>query len=341
MSFANTISKFGAVIVLALAAQVFAPQALAATHKAWMRTASADERTEVNQAITDLAREYGLTEKTVTKVFEVIDVPQYWGAQARIDVGRKLVEMAAYARGLLKDQDAPGVDRALLAFDAGRFDQVLRRLDDMAPIDGRSRTLPDPLWGVIVQVRMLVLTFTADPDGAIAMLQQARRSRADADRKVRYFLAYLEAGTWYNTGSREAYLKSIEVYRDDVLPLAPRETAPNDWAEAQVGICSVYVALARTVEGESRYAEEAIASCEAALAVYRREDQPDRWVMAQMFLATAWEARGDDSAYIAEALTHYRLAYEVAGPAGKNNSDYLLTRIADLEARQNDQSAKR
>jgi tetratricopeptide (TPR) repeat protein len=316
--------------MLGLALQFAALPASARSHEAWWQAASAEERAEVTRVITDLAHDTGLTEAAVAAVFAKVDVPLYQGVGARIGVGTQWTEAAAYARKLLHEQEVPGVDAALAAFDAGQFGQLLVLLDDLAPVDGRPRRLPDPQWGVIVQVRMLVLTFTGNVDGAIAMLQQARRSRTDADRPVRYFLASLESGTWYNKGGRDGNLRAAEMLRDEVLPLAPRDTAPDDWAATQMSVCSTYGALAR-IEAGTDHAERAIAACEAALEVFRREDQPDRWAQTQLLLALALEASQEDGA-AARAIDHYRLAYEVFGP-DTGNSAYIRNRIEALEAR--------
>ncbi|EGF90248.1 hypothetical protein ABI_32640 [Asticcacaulis biprosthecium C19] len=335
-------------------AMVLAGPAVAKGQPNWLREATPAQRGQAEMSIRDIAFRNGLGDDAIIALVTMVDAPAGTSPQDRIAGASGLIDHARHIRNMLHSQISgfsykqdkavvAGLGKVLKAFNQGRFDKAVAYLDDLVPVDGRPTIVPDPEWRFLIQIRMSIATLIGDYDTAISGLQAARRVRADADRPLRYYLASLEAGTWYNKGrtDRTALLKSIQLYTDEVLPLAPRDTAPQDWAATQMALCIGGRVLGKSEDGTESL-DHAIVACDRALEVVKREGQLFVWGELQANLAEAWEARMqrqiDPVARkqdAAKALEHFRLAHQAFGPEKHRRDGYVVDRIDALEDWQN------
>jgi tetratricopeptide (TPR) repeat protein len=105
--------------------------------------------------------------------------------------------------------------------------------------------------------------------------------------------------------------QAIQLYRQVVLPLAPRVSRPNDWALTQLFLGHALSYLGEN--GDYQALRDAVSAYRAALQIVTQETAPEGWAEAQTNLADALTVlgeRGDNQALI-DALVAYRSALEV------------------------------
>jgi hypothetical protein len=104
---------------------------------------------------------------------------------------------------------------------------------------------------------------------------------------------------------------AVKLYRDAVLPLAPRETRPADWAATQNDMGVALEVLG--ARGDGKAIVDAIAAFSSALEVFSRQTDPINWASAKVNFGNALLALGDlgDDRALNEALAAFRDALTV------------------------------
>ena len=135
---------------------------------------------------------------------------------------------------------------------------------------------------------------------------------ADIELKWRYTLCRADAvgRLGEEFGDNDALRRAIALYRDEVLPLAPRERVPLDWAITQNNLGNALSALGERKTDTARL-KEAVAAYEEALKEFTRKREPLRWAGTQNNLGNALRALGeseDSTVWLRQALVAYHRA---------------------------------
>jgi tetratricopeptide (TPR) repeat protein len=134
----------------------------------------------------------------------------------------------------------------------------------------------------------------------------------DAELKWLYTLrraeAFRQLGEQF--GDNNALSRAIVILRDEVLPLAPRERVPLDWAITQNNLGNALSALGECGTDTARL-KEAVAAYQEALKEFTRGREPLRWAGTQNNLGNALRALGEcesSTVWLRQALVAYHKA---------------------------------
>ena len=155
----------------------------------------------------------------------------------------------------------------------------------------------------------------ADYLDAAHRYEQAAELAPESERHERWQYQMLRANSllqrgegFFETGS---LYEAVNVYTQVALPLAPRSSAPTDWAKTQSDLGGALVALG--VRGDDQALRNALVAFRAALEVRTRASAPSDWAETQTNLGVAFlisGARGDDQA-LRNAVDAFRATLDV------------------------------
>lgn len=115
---------------------------------------------------------------------------------------------------------------------------------------------------------MRIAALAGENERASALADAARQQVRDWATYDEWSIASADAGQWYDRGDRlgdnAALSRAIMIYRDEVLPLAPRARTPRDWATTQQNLGLALAALGERYSGTARL-QEAVAAYRLAL----------------------------------------------------------------------------
>jgi tetratricopeptide (TPR) repeat protein len=191
---------------------------------------------------------------------------------------------------------------------------------------------------------------SADYIRAAALYAQAAETTPQADLHMRWRRRMDQADALYQRGwlfGEPAPLReAVQLYREVVLPLAPRRARPADWAATQFGLGAALRTLGEL--GDEAALRDAVAALRAALDVYTRATAPGEWAMTQNDLGSALRVlgqRGDEVA-LREAISAHRAALEVFSQAASpvlwaQTQNDLAATLSVLGQQQGDEAAMR
>ncbi|MGD9980259.1 MAG: hypothetical protein AB7H66_16225 [Hyphomonadaceae bacterium] len=126
------------------------------------------------------------------------------------------------------------------------------------------------------------------------------------------------------TNDRDALHEGIRLLEQEVLPLAPQASAPNNWATTEVQIGNAYTLLAD--RGDLAAIPRAVAAYEAAITVWTRERDPAAWSFVQQNLSNVLTRAGPQSMHSAVSSAEAAVA-EAARP-GRDRTLWALAQIS-------------
>jgi len=162
----------------------------------------------------------------------------------------------------------------------------------------------------IVAAQGEVALLRADFLAAAALFDEAAELAPEGTRE-RWQYRMGQATALYQRGLRFeiAHLReAARIFRDLALPLASRETRPDDWSVTQNDLANALSVLGH--RGEPGALDQAVVALEAALSVASREQNPHAWATMQMNLGIAYSRQGERGA--PGALDRAVAAYQTA-----------------------------
>ncbi|MGD9981606.1 MAG: hypothetical protein AB7H66_05060 [Hyphomonadaceae bacterium] len=235
------------------------------------------------------------------------------------DGAERLPQLIAAARALDPHGDPMLANlrrRAIAAASAGRLREALSLQDEYAEAfhDALERAVEQPRLDLAASYAAAGGTAYALGDYLAAAERYARAAEAAPAGaiEVRWSYRAYQADSLWRRGdlffepatSQEA----VRLYEEVVLPLAPRDLRPADWAATQQNLGIALQILGE--RGAPDGLERSVAAYEAALTVRTREADPSGWAQTQMNLANALQIQGERG--VPQALERAIAAYEQA-----------------------------
>ncbi len=113
-----------------------------------------------------------------------------------------------------------------------------------------------------------------------------------------------------------ALLEAVELYRNTVFPLAPRDKRADDWASTQNNLGSVLLTLGER-RGQANWLVEAVGAFRNSLEVFTCERTPVQWASTQCDLGNALSLIGSrerGTGRLSEAIEAYHRAIAKVDP---------------------------
>lgn len=238
-------------------------------------------------------------------------------AELQAQIGQLRTQIAALSDAAVRDPARQALARATAAFEAGRLDEADR---EFAALEGLRRSESQAAraaWVDAVEARASIAELRLDYDAAEGLRLTAAREerRLSTARQWRLVmgaaLARQEQGELM--GGRAPLDRAIMLYRDEALPLAPRDERPLDWADTLNSLGNALRELGRQAR-DTAILSEAVRAYQAALQEYTRERAPHDWAIVQADLASAlgtWGGLERGTARLQQAVSAYRAALTV------------------------------
>ncbi len=274
------------------------------------------QRLDANdELVAQLARQLGVQRQTLRAIALELDARNPGlDAETFINNIRALADKAASAQqtlaGLQQTVESldPGGERsralailkqAQAAFDAGRLQEAEAAFAELAFLRRSELGGARKAWLAATDLQARSAALRGDLEAADRIrtaksAELARQRQEDEREQWRNELA--RAGEWYDRGDRLGrnadLLRALQIYRDDVLPLAPRERVPLDWATTQNNLGAALSTLGQRESGTARL-EAAVQAYSAALQERTRERVPLNWATTQNNLGNALRTLGE------------------------------------------------
>ena len=260
-------------------------------------------------------------------------------SELRNQINELNAKVAALSDQSVKGPAQTALAEVQIAVDEGRLTGAGRELAKLPFLRGSQ------VWIIAVKARANILKLEQDYDGATALLLKAAQEVAAAPPHVRFeFLldaasAQREKGDF--RGDNDALRKAIAIYLEQLLPAAPHDSAPLDWASAQNDLGVALESLGER-EADTARLEEAVAAYREALVDRARERVPLDWAMTQQNLGSALNDlafREAGTARLEEAVGAFREALkkytrERAPHEWATTQNNLGTALSDLGERE-------
>jgi tetratricopeptide (TPR) repeat protein len=269
----------------------------------------------------------------------------------------QLADLEARLQRLTGDAD-PEIARffaqARAALDAGRLREADRLLADVSTRDlaGLQRAEAE------TERLRLRAADTIASRGRVALLEaeyliaanhygRAAETAPERDINARWSHRMGQAMAFYERGRLFGELEPLRgaerICRDIALPLAPRRTAPNEWAATHNVLGNVLLVIGD--RGDTLALQSSIAAYRTALEVYRENTNPVDWATTQNNLGAALLAQGErgDIQAIEGSIAAYRAALRVRTRANSaiewaDTQNNLANALAILGERGNDRA---
>ncbi len=299
-----------------------------------------DEMSRLQGQITTLSSRYNVRKRTLWAIAEAsgfdlnrrsfAEFIAYIGTQAqevvslRAELERLNADFAALPDRSLGGRGAQLLAQVQSAIDEGRLEEAEQRLLEVIGLFARGVQQNEQEWRRAVLSRAQILRISGRDDEEGAYLRQTRlgfvAAAQEATRQTAFVIALREADSHRHRGERlgeiAALHRAVEVYRLDVLSLAPRATAPQDWATTQNDLGLVLWTLGDRQSGVAglRTLAEAKAAFEAALEVRTRAQAPYQWAATQNNLGLVLQTLGQRQSGVAglSTLAEAKDAFEAA-----------------------------
>ena len=182
------------------------------------------------------------------------------------------------------------------AFNAGRLEATSAALAELAPINESRSRIADADWIRAVEEQANILNLQGRYDEASTLQLEALDAKQERERRENSRLATGAARSLQEKGDvrgdNEALKASIDLYLTRALPLAPRMTAPLDWAETQTSLGIALATLGERQTGTGNL-DKAGQAYHAALLEYTRDRFPLDWALTNNNLGNAFMRLGD------------------------------------------------
>lgn len=205
-------------------------------------------------------------------------------------------QIAAVGNKAERSPATQALARARTAFDDGRLDDAGREFAALEQLRKSSSDAARTAWMQAVEARAQIAELRLDFDAAESLRVTAAREERRLSARRQWLLMRAAAVARYDQGfflgDNAALERSIELFRAEVLPLAPRAERPLDWALSQNDLGRALAELGSR-EGSPERLEQAVEAYEAALNEYQRHGDRSHWAMVQNNLAATLGDLGD------------------------------------------------
>lgn len=251
------------------------------------------------------------------------------------DGAQRLPQIVAAARALDPRGDATLADlqrRAVAAAEAGRLREALALQDEYAARFRNTlmRAVEQPLLDLAASYEVAADTAYALGDhlGAASRLALAADTAPASAIALRWRYRAKQATAIAQRGEifvePDRLDEALRLFESVVLPLAPRESRPADWALTQNDMADALRIMGQ--RGVPGALERAAAAIEAALTVRTREADPAGWALTQINLGNVLLVHGDRGPM--ESLQRAVDAYEAALTVVTRESDPAFWAVA-------------
>jgi len=273
-----------------------------------------DRRTFRAAAMRMGARDPNLTADEFLRLAESV-AQQAASARDKIDdLGRLIAKLDP---GELRTRALAVLERGRVAFGAGKLSEAEQAFGDLEYLRQSDLSQMREAWKEAVLAQMRIAALVGENERASQMADRAARQSLDWGRYDAWTFALADGDLWAERGGtlgdNAALLRAIGTYRDKVLPLAPRDDAPLDWAVTQNNLGNALRALGERESGTVRL-EEAVIAFRLAQEAYSRAHSSQGFAEAQGNLGTALARLGErdsGTARLEEAVLAYRAALDV------------------------------
>ena len=299
------------------------------------RAASPAERRDLLATIETLSTQNGVQTATLVSIAEAIGVE--FPDLGFEELTSRVTELAGDAADLRRNLENLETELASLRETAEVLDARTALAEAQAMFDQGDLASAEAAFLPIAQESLArqdesrrAWLDAVDAQATIARLRQDFRSEAAIRRAARLQLTDIrraldheillqvigEAEALYTFGDMKgdntALIKAIELYKNDALPLAPRQTVPLQWAMTQMNLGNALLTLGEMESGTARF-EDAVTAYQNALEELTRDRVPLQWAMTQMNLGSALSTlaeRESGTARLEQAVTAYQNALE-------------------------------
>lgn len=320
--------------------------------------ASAAREAALTSNVTILARKYQVQAKTLMAIAHAVGIASPTLSPFAIlqrveeqtsDVVRlnTLVRDLRAQIGTLTDPALrdPGLDmltRAQAAIDDGRLEDAERDLANLEYLRRSELEISQTAWASAVRARADIAQLAQNYDRATELLLAAhRQERERRQASERRSLDYLQGAAaaqhdkGERFGDRQALRRAIRIYREEVLPLAPRKTMPLEWGRNQHNLGNALQSLGE-IETDSAALEEAVETYREALKERTLDRAPIAFAETQKSLGNTLKSLGDretGTARLQQSLDAFEAALNVSrrhkdpylwATATKNQADILV-----------------
>lgn len=238
-------------------------------------------------------------------------------AELQAQIGQLRTQIAALSDAAVRDPARQALARATAAFEAGRLADADREFAALESLRRSESEAARAAWVDAVDARARIAELRLDFDAAEGLRLSAAREerRLSTVRQWRLVMGAAEARQKQGVlmGGRAPLERAIVLYRDEALPLAPRDQRPLDWAETLNYLGNALRELG-TQARDTAILGEAVRTYQAALQEYTRERAPHDWAITQADLASALAAWGElerSTSRLQQAVSAYRAALAV------------------------------
>lgn len=299
----------------------------------WGRALTPAEGRELRTEIARLSRSLGVREVTLIAIARIlgtnlrtISFPELIqrvatqatrAAELQTQIGALRTQLAALADSSVRGPAEAALIRATAAFNDGRLDDADREFATLESLRGSESEAARAAWLEAVDARARVAELRLDYEAAETLRLSAAREERRLSTRRQWLLTWEAAHARLRQGdllgNNAALERAIVLFRDEVLPLAPRSERPLDWALTQNDLGNALHALGEREQGTTRI-DLAIAAYLAALQEYRRDRTPADWAMSQTNLGAALTHLGEratGTTQLGEAVRAFDAALEV------------------------------
>ena len=251
------------------------------------------------------------------------------------------------------------LSRADAAYNRGDLEGAQAALEQLVALRSGELASAGEAWESAIQAAISLAATRGDLDRLDRLVDEAETARSlraaqqrEAERHGGWENRMVQVGAYVGRaasrvrfvqgrlrGDNETLLRAISICRENAVPLAPRDIAPDDWAETQSFLGAVLRMLGELEDGTIRL-QEAVALYRTSAEVQTRERDPIQWAATQNAIGDALRLIGEresGTAALAEAVTAHRNALEAYSRAGQSTTltlrelGYALNALARRE----------
>jgi len=207
------------------------------------------------------------------------------------------------------------LQQARAAIDAGELDQASDVLDQADATAARAFEGAQRKRAEVVATEAEVKSLELDDLAAAAKYAEAVGLSPPGDAKARWKYVIAQAAALERRGELfeepQPLQSALGLYRDEALPLVPRQTYPHEWATTQSSLAKALRVVGE--RGDEATLHGSVAAYRASLEVSTRSHDPADWASAENGLGSALARlgeRGDDQA-LREAVAAFHAAEEI------------------------------
>jgi len=254
---------------------------------------------------------------TFQRITELLEQRAADAAQLRAKLDELAARLAAIEDAALRDPATLALNRARAALEQGRLAEAEQALAGLEVLRNATSAGATQAWVQAVEARADVAALQGR-GGDAADIQLAAEAQLAAQTEATRWRLVMGAAAHLSregdlTGDAASLERAVQILRRQALPLAPRETRPQDWASTQNSIGANLQILADRDPGTARL-REAASAYQAALEFRVRGTADFLWAETQYnlghVLMILYEREGGD-AKLVDAVAAYRASLEV------------------------------